>query len=278
MTVIINTRPQERAINLTTHLDRYGYHVIEMPLLQLEPLALDEQLIAQFSAMAQVDLIVAVSSAAVEIGIGYYQKLGLALSVLQTKTWLAIGRHTQKTLAHYGITAICPRVESSEGALQLPMLQHYSRRSVAFWRGIGGRTILMQHLADQHCHIMNMELYRRSAASHSSAVMTQIKQLASRDELCWVIISSEFSWNQWCKLMLNQDGFNHQAQTSSNHRTQSNWQPMQSYGYLVLGERITALVRHYFDRMDDVPPIIQLQDLQASHIHQSIVNRSTNQN
>ena len=272
MTTLINTRPQQRAAKLTRTLNQYSYTVIEMPLLQLEPIALDQLLIAQFSQIAQADLMVAVSSSAVDIGMRYYQQLGLALPLLQAKPWLAIGRNTQDTLARYGIAATCPSVESSEGALQLPILQNCQQQSVVFWRGIGGRVFLMQQLAHQHCQIINMELYRRTAVQHHSALIAHIKQLASSDEPCWVIISSEFSWNQWRTLMQNQHGSNHQSQTLSIDTAYLAYQNLRCYGYLVLGERVTALVRHYFAQSAEAPPIIQLACLKASHIHQSIVN------
>ncbi len=47
---------------------------------------------------------------------------------------------TAQALAQYGISAEVPKVETSEGMLQLPVLQTLnSGQCLAFWRGEGGR-------------------------------------------------------------------------------------------------------------------------------------------
>lgn len=216
----INTRPAERANDLSIALRQRGYTVEELPLLALQAEPLDALLQQQYQQLMQADLIVAVSSSAVKIGIAYYQQLDLPWSVLQHKTWLAIGTTTQRALAQHGLEAICPALETSEGALQLPLLQQCQQRTVAFWRGHGGRVALIRHLQAQQCHIINMLLYRRQPPAHSSEQLQQIAHYAQQASVV-VLISSEYSFRHWCQLFAGQ---------------------LHQFGYIVLGERVTQLV------------------------------------
>ncbi|TXJ07347.1 MAG: uroporphyrinogen-III synthase [Acinetobacter sp.] len=247
---IVNTRPRERAAKLSSELIALGYQVQELPLLELCALPLDEILIQQFRALQHADMIVVVSPIAVQLGMQYYQQLGYVSTLLQQKHWIAVGKSTQHMLLQYGIQSVCPVIETSEGMLQLPILQDCRQQTVAFWRGIGGRTLMMQQLQQQGCHILNMLLYTRRQPTTPNDVQEQLAYLPAS-----ILLSSEESWNNWLKLAMQYPLLQQQLAQQI---------------YLVLGERVSQVVRDYFSTQATKVTILTLTDLTAQTIHQQL--------
>ena len=264
---LINTRPTERATVLTDALQGLGYAVYELPLLSLEPMALDAELKAQFAQFIQATIVVVVSPIAVELGMQYASQCDISLTELQTKQWIAVGRSTQLALSKHQIDSICPTVETSEGMLQLPILndlisaQSSTSRdtknvTIAFWRGMGGRTLMMDTLMAQGCHVLNMLLYHRAMPNYS---IDDLKPLAQQLPAT-ILISSEQSWKNWQQLMsqLLAQQLLHQDQLSQNQ-------------YVVLGERVSQVLR---DALPDLKRIMTVQHLQANEIDSVVQNRN----
>lgn len=268
---LINTRPAERASVLTDALQGLGYAVYELPLLSLAPMALDAELKAQFAQFIQATIVVVVSPIAVELGMQYASQCDISLTELQTKQWIAVGRSTQLALSKHQIDSICPTVETSEGMLQLPILndlisaQSSTSRdtkndtanvTIAFWRGMGGRTLMMDTLMAQGCHVLNMLLYRRAMPNYS---IDALKQLAQQLPAT-ILISSEQSWKNWQQLtermieqrIMNQDVF------AENQ-------------YVVLGERVSQILREVLLTPER---IMTVQHLQANEIDSVVQNRN----
>lgn len=216
----INTRPIDRAEALSSALQQRGHHVLNLPLLSLQPLALNTQLIEQYTALTSVDAVVVVSPIAVEIGLAYYQKLGFLLEDLAKIQWIAVGQATQHALMQMGLNSVVPEVETSEGMLSLPELNQYIGKKIAFWRGIGGRTFMMEQLQMQGTEIVNMLLYTRGMPDTSKH---HVQQKLSQGDI--VLISSEASWKNWLKLLA--------LTTYSAH----------FFKYIVLGERVSAILQ-----------------------------------
>lgn len=268
---LINTRPTERATVLTDALQGLGYAVYELPLLSLEPMALDAELKAQFAQFIQATIVVVVSPIAVELGMQYASQCDISLTELQTKQWIAVGQSTQKALAKYKIDSECPTIETSEGMLQLPILNDLisaqssissdtkgdtENVTIAFWRGIGGRTLMMDTLMAQGCHVLNMLLYHRAMPNYT---IGDLKPLVQRLPAT-ILISSEQSWKNWQQLMsqLLAQQLLHQDQLSQNQ-------------YVVLGERVSQVLR---DALPDLERIMTVQHLQANEIDSVVQNRN----
>lgn len=248
---IFNTRPQARAQALSQALQALGYEVFELPLLALKPLPLDDVLRSQFREFCSAEIVVVVSRIAAQLGVQYYRELGLDMALLQQKKWIAVGRSTQLALQEYALHSECPSVETSEGMLQLDVLNHLQDKTIAFWRGIGGRTLMMQHLQKQGCHIQNILLYSRQCPQYNRAELAiKFSHLPAI-----ILISSEESWKNWLKLC------------------QDFVQAPQCLGqniYIVLGDRVSQVVQHYFDNRQTVATILTVHHLDVHTIHQRL--------
>ncbi|MFU8925309.1 uroporphyrinogen-III synthase [Acinetobacter puyangensis] len=248
---IFNTRPQARAQPLNQALQALGYEVFELPLLALKPLPLDAALRSQFQAFCSADIVVVVSHIAAQLGVQYYRELGLDMALLQQKKWIAVGRSTQLALQEYALHSECPKVETSEGMLQLEVLHHLQDKTIAFWRGIGGRTLMMQHLQKQGCHIQNILLYSRQCPQYNPVELAiKFSHLPAI-----ILISSEESWKNW--LLLCQDFIQAQKALGQNI-------------YIVLGDRVTQVLQHYFCDHNVVATILTVHHLDAHTIHQRL--------
>ena len=276
---LINTRPAERANALSKDLQALGYSVYELPLLSLEAIALDAELHAQFAQFKDAEIVVVVSPIAVELGMQYASQCNISLAELQKKQWIAVGQSTQKALAKYKIDSQCPTVETSEGMLQLPILkeiiaeqspsnaqQHAQSLNIAFWRGIGGRTLMMDELIAQGCTVLNILLYRRAMPNYT---IEGLKQLAQQLPAT-ILISSEQSWKNWQQLTTQ---LVEHAIVSKDIFSENQ--------YVVLGDRVSQVLRDDLfpdyrlqDNLVDSAQILTVQHLQANEIDSVVQNRN----
>lgn len=247
--LFINTRPIDRALALTQKLQHVGIEVLPLPLLQLQPCALDAQLQALYHALPRSQVIVVVSPTAVTLGMQYLQATGLQASDLSDITWVAVGKKTAQVLASYGISSVVPDLETSEGMLALDtFVTLKAHDQVAFWRGEGGRQLMMQQLQTQDIDILNFVLYRRSCPELSPAVLNTLKLSLQQQHRPVVLISSEASWENWCQLLQQ-----HAIWLTQVH-------------YLVLGERLAACLAHTGVRQNIDFSVQILLDLSPEHI------------
>lgn len=246
--LFINTRPDERAVELTQALQDAGYLVESLPLLELVAQPFNQPLFELYQQLVQTQMIVVVSPTAADIGMRYLQQSGMQLSDLQHIQWIAVGQATANTLAEYGITAHIPQVESSEGMLSLPVLQQLQNiHCVAFWRGEGGRQFMMQALQENGVQVLNFILYDRQCPEATQLKFRQLRQHADYAEQKWlVLITSEASWKNWLALW------------SSGQLIQADCD------YFVLGTRLFHLVEAYRCQHQAAFHIIQLENLSPS--------------
>lgn len=195
--LIVNTRPESRRQALTAGLREQGWQVAELPLLSLVPSDLDS-LKSQLSELSKVHCIVVVSPTAVELGMQALEKARISLSELAHVQWIAVGQGTADFLAKWQINAHIPDVETSEGMLQLPYLQQLPVESgIAFWRGEGGRTFMMEQLIEKGHTVLNLVLYTRQLPiSTREQFLSVVQQYPDA-----VLISSEASWQYWKALI-----------------------------------------------------------------------------
>lgn len=247
--LFINTRPSDRAQQLTQALQAEGVDVLELPLLALEAMPWSESLAHLFARIDRVGVIVVVSPAAVTFGMQALAQAGGKLEDLRHIQWIAVGQATAQALLQYGFESHVPEVETSEGMLSLPVLQYLdSSAQIAFWRGEGGRQFMMDTLSTQGIQVLNFVLYRRdcpvSAAQTLQAHLDVIREVLA----CVLLITSEASWNNWLRL----------AQHYSFEQT--------SMYCFVLAERVTRLVEQSCHEHQLDYQVIQLEDLKQDTI------------
>lgn len=249
--LLLNTRPIDRAQALTQILEHDQIDVIELPLLELKAMPYSAELAAFYQKLLDVQVIVAVSPTAVDVGMRYLQASQIELSALNHVQWIAVGQATARSLQHYGITATVPDIENSEGMLQLPVLQRLHLQHVAFWRGRGGRQFMMDALQQRGVNILNFVLYQRQCPTQT---MTQFQQLSPRlltmTQPIFVCISSEASWLNWVKLCQNTPEILSKCQ------------------YLTLGQRLTQLLLQ-----QQIPAVQQLESLDPESIRNFLLKQ-----
>ena len=254
----INTRPTDRAHELSEQLRCHGYQVIDLPLLALQPVEYDAKLAQLFSELYDTQVIVVVSPTAAQIGLDYLKKSGLTLSDLSHIRWVAVGQATAQYLSHYNINADIPKVESSEGMLQLDCFQKKdpaTQYKVAFWRGEGGRQFMMDKLRDQNISIVNFVLYQRHLPMETQQSFIQFvdNRLASTDHnRIYTLITSEASWLNWLSLVKKHS------------------QLLDECYYIVLGERLYQLLVLYRATHNLQYAVSQVENLNSHYLIHTI--------
>lgn len=231
--LFINTRPVVRAKALSQCLSQAGFAVFDLPLLVLQAQQYSLQLQQQFQQLAQVQAIVVVSPTAVDIGMQYLKQSQIDLVTLAHINWIAVGKKTADTLAKYGIQASVPELETSEGMLQLPLFtQRQDLEKIAFWRGVGGRQLMMQQCQQSGIEVINMVLYTRHCPVEAVQQFQQLRQQLQTEPQPYVMcISSEASWRYWCQLC------------------QQDMCMLQQGHYLVLGTRLYNVLQNFSQQM-----------------------------
>lgn len=153
LTVLI-TRPQEKAKQLALLLDQQGIANISQPLFDYQNNTTENKVA---TAISQADVAIFVSVAAVEFA---YRKFPFTEN--NKTTFIAVGQATKKALLAIGITEVLtPAQENSEGVLLLPALQKVHNKSIAIFRGNGGREHIATTLNQRGAHICYIESYQR---------------------------------------------------------------------------------------------------------------------
>lgn len=193
---VVNTRPLERAQSLSHALLAQGYMVTELPLLELVAEILSNRQLQQLAQIIQSVVVIVVSPTAATLGLSQLKQLGIDAQQLSCQ-WIAVGAGTASILQQAGLQPLSPMLESSEGILSLPLLQQLPAQStIMFWRGHGGRQLVLQTLAQAEHQTISINLYRRqlpaSAASQYQMLLHHRPQV--------LLISSGVSWQNWLTL------------------------------------------------------------------------------
>ena len=251
--LFINTRPTDRAEKLSHALRMAQHEVFDLPLLELRKRPYSDELAQLYQQLPTAQVIVTVSPTAVHLGMAGLKHAAISLTELKQRQWIAVGEATAQALAEYGIAAQVPVVETSEGMLQLPVLNGLARGTkIAFWRGEGGRLFMMDRLKQQGMQILNFILYERGCPTLAPDKLAQLSATLMQASAYMVLISSEASWLNWLNLMQNQQYLINKAH------------------YLVLGERLYQVVSDKQKNQAMCFNTQPLSDLKADSILQQI--------
>jgi uroporphyrinogen-III synthase len=152
--IVVITRPAGTAAALVRRVRALGGVPLLLPGLALRG-AIDKAAACAGLRVALLDeLLVFTSPAAV--------RHAAALVPLQTAaTVLAVGQGTARALRRYGIDAITPSRQDSEGLLEHPALQDLRGRRIALIGAPGGRGVLREQLAARGAQLRELHVYRR---------------------------------------------------------------------------------------------------------------------
>jgi uroporphyrinogen-III synthase len=180
---ILITRSEPGAATLAAALSRAGFAPLVFPVLEIRPLdpGPGRNSIAQLDRFDQV---IFVSGHAVTFGMQLIDACWRERP--HGITWIAVGAATAAALARYGIVAIVPEDQSSEGILALPQTQAVAGRRILLVAGQGGRAELSAGLTQRGARVELLELYRRQPVAPEAASTLQ----QERHRIAAVVISS----------------------------------------------------------------------------------------
>lgn len=204
--IFINTRPANRAESLTKAMQARGLKVIELPLLELEALAISEgeQHYQQvFTSTHHYQAMVVVSPSAARLGLASCPK-----GFVPNCAVIAVGQATATVLQKAGWDVHCPEESSNEGMMRMPELAKLSQgHHVLIWRGRGGRRLLVSHLQDNGVRVDAIAWYQRQCPqnlkSKFKAIVPKIVHFSSdknrhtNQSKSIVLISSGEAFTNW---------------------------------------------------------------------------------
>lgn len=169
---VLITRPGHQSGELASLVEKAGGVPLLLPTIEIRPLGTDEEQIAQFKEAGNIDLVIFVSSNAVNYG----QAL-LAELAAQPITLACIGPATARAMKHFGSPPdLTPEHGfDSEALLAEPALNKIADRSVVIVRGEGGRELLGQSLRQRGAIVSYIETYRRARSQPATGEIDQIE-------------------------------------------------------------------------------------------------------
>jgi len=155
---VLVTRPSEQAANLSEAIQAARGRPISFPALEILGPADKKAARSELAKLAQVDLLIFVSSNAVR-----YAFPLLPDNMPLEQPIAAIGKATAQALEDVGLDATLQPKDSmdSEGLLALSQLQDVSGQRIIIIRGNGGRETLKQTLELRGASVSYVEVYRR---------------------------------------------------------------------------------------------------------------------
>lgn len=187
---VLNPRPARQAEALTQALKSAGANVLELPLLDIVPLALDSTAKQYLMDLDRYQTVVFVSANAARLGLeavaDYWPQWPQGLSIV------AVGPATLSLLDEAGLSAVAPDQEDSEGMLALPALSHVTGHRVLLFRGDTGRELLPDTLRARGAQVDILPLYTRKLPEATETIWENRPQ-----EPDVVLLSSALIWQHW---------------------------------------------------------------------------------
>lgn len=169
---LLLTRPAEDCAALAQSLAAAGVASSCLPLLAIEPVAVDNQQRLLLEGLQGFQAIIVVSKPAARLLLEQLAKAGLQPPV---QGWFTVGEATAAVLQGAGLAvSVPPRGDDSEALLALPALRQavaVPAPRVLIVRGVGGRELLAERLAEQGASVDYLELYRRCLPAYPAGTL-----------------------------------------------------------------------------------------------------------
>lgn len=173
---VLITRPAALQADLKQLLENSDYLVQSLPLLRIEPIDIDSpDQGAVRELFLNLDLyskIVFVSRHAARIGADiidhYWPQLPIKVH------WFAIGSGTADELKRFNISVQVNKGIDSESLLADYALQHLDDQRILIIKGIGGRELLSQKLAERGAKVDLAEIYQRQLPDYTDSEIAEI--------------------------------------------------------------------------------------------------------
>jgi uroporphyrinogen-III synthase len=185
---LLLTRPEEDCAALAHSLALAGIASSSLPLLAIEPVALDPPQTLRLSELQRYQAFIVVSKPAARLLLERLAQTGLQAP---REGWFTVGEATARVLEDAGLLVTCPTAgDDSEALLELPDLRKATARAdsrVLIIRGVGGRELLAERLAEQGASVDYLELYRRCLPQYPPG--TLVRQIEA-ERLNGLVVSS----------------------------------------------------------------------------------------
>lgn len=172
---VLTTRPAAMQGALMSALNERGFKAIPLPLLEIIPEDLENPSTPGLqSKLFDLDLyqhIIVVSRNAARIAIDLLDQLWPQLPI--GVEWHAIGKGTAEELTRYDIRATTNEGLDSEALLTLPAFAQPSGQRILIFKGVGGRTLLEETLAERGAKVETINIYQRQMPEYSDAELTE---------------------------------------------------------------------------------------------------------
>jgi uroporphyrinogen-III synthase len=193
------TRPEGQAEKLKAVLEDSGAHAKLLPMLAIEPVAIDAKIKALVLNLDKYDLLFFISTNAATLGMdlihNYWPQFPDQLKIY------AVGPTTADVIETYDLQAEFPLERmSSEALLALESLSDVAGKKALIVRGIGGRELLATALREKGAAVEYLELYRRTCPDYIPGELAQL----CRDEMpAGVVVSSTEALENFSALLAN---------------------------------------------------------------------------
>lgn len=171
---ILVTRPEELASSLLQRINLAGGTALHYPVIRINDVDEPETLSLIFNNLSSFDIAIFISPTAVK------KTLDKIKSLPDNLTLAVIGRSTETVLKKLGYQAqIMPNDFNTESLLLHPALQQQQivNKSVVIFRGVGGRELLGDVLAQRGGKVTYAETYKREKNLLASLTSDQLSTI-----------------------------------------------------------------------------------------------------
>ncbi|WP_085661671.1 MULTISPECIES: uroporphyrinogen-III synthase [unclassified Pseudomonas] len=169
---LLLTRPAEDCAALAQSLAAAGVASSCLPLLAIEPVAVDNRQRRVLEGLQGYQAIIVVSKPAARLLLEQLTDADLQPPV---QGWFTVGEATAAVLQGAGLAvSVPPRGDDSEALLALPALRQavaVPAPRILIVRGVGGRELLAERLAEQGASVDYLELYRRCLPAYPAGTL-----------------------------------------------------------------------------------------------------------
>ncbi len=255
--IFVNTRPHEQALALSAYLKQPNITqmlgapltVVDMPLLNIEPISLSESSLHKLNHLPDYRVLVVVSVNAWQYAKRFVDVARLAVLSRQGLTVIAVGDATARALGECDVCCQLPMLASNEGMLAMSAIKHLGKTDkVMIWRGVGGRRLLHDVLQARDIVVDGIAFYERTKPKVLDVQPLYADDVAQTDIV--VLITSQQAFEHWCD---------------------SAQDLLTCVTYIALGARLTKLIHDRLLPMRHDLRVLRVESLAPDSIAQAIL-------